>query len=133
MSTSSTAQTPAAELRAVQAATAVGRALGRTATFRKYEVAQETFMNTAGLRDRLEAYQRRQQDLQNARAWGGADPTAEQQLDAEWERLSRMPEIQGYMEAQQELIELCGQVVNRISAGVGIDFGRACAPAGGCC
>ncbi len=130
MSTSTT--DVAAEVHAVQAATAVGRALGRTATFRKYETAQEAFMKAPGLRDRFEAYQRRQQELQNARAWGGVDAAQERQLDQEWERLSRLPEFQAYMEAQQELIELCTEVVSRITDGVGLDFSRACA-AGGCC
>lgn len=130
MSTSTTDE--AAEAHAVQAATAVGRALGRTATFRKYETAQEAFMKAPGLRDRLEAYQRRQQELQSARAWGGVDATLQQQLDEEWERLSRLPEFQAYMEAQQELIDLCGEVVSRITEGIGVDFGRACAAGGGC-
>ena len=89
-------------------------------------------MKAPGLRERFEAYRRRQQELQNARAWGGADEALERQLDEEWERLSRVPEFQAYMEAQQELIELCGEVVSRITEGIGLDFGRACA-AGGCC
>lgn len=93
MSINSTAHAPTAETRAVQAATAVGRALGRTATFRKYETAQESFMTTKGLRQRFEAYQHRQQEFQNARAWGGVDPAVEQQLDAEWQMLSRTPEV----------------------------------------
>ena len=89
-------------------------------------------MKAPGLRDRLEAYQRRQQELQSARAWGGVDATLQQQLDEEWERLSRLPEFQAYMEAQQELIDLCGEVVSRITEGIGVDFGRACAAGGGC-
>ena len=90
-------------------------------------------MKTTGLRERFERYQRRQQEFQNTRAWGGADPVSEQQLDAEWQILSRTPEVQAYMEAQQELIDLCAEIVSTISAGIGVDFGRACAPAGGCC
>ncbi len=89
-------------------------------------------MQAPGLRDRFEAYQRSQLELQKARAWGGADKALERHLDEEWERLSRVPEFQLYMEAQQEVIELCGEVVSRITEGIGLDFGRACA-AGGCC
>ncbi len=89
-------------------------------------------MKAPGLRDRFEACQRRQQELQNARAWGGVDEAQERQLDEEWERLSRLHEFQAYMEAQQELIEVCTEMVSRITDGIGLDFARACAT-GGCC
>jgi cell fate (sporulation/competence/biofilm development) regulator YlbF (YheA/YmcA/DUF963 family) len=105
----------------------------RSLAFRNFEAAQEAFMKADGLRERFEKYQRRQQDLQNARAWGGLDLAVERELDAEWQRLSRIPEVQAYQEAQEQLTQLCTQIVAKISAGVGIHFGRACAPAGGCC
>jgi cell fate (sporulation/competence/biofilm development) regulator YlbF (YheA/YmcA/DUF963 family) len=121
-----------ADARAIRAAKALGHALGRSPAFRKFEDAQEAFMKANGLSDRLERYQRRQQEVQAARAWGGVDQAAEQQLDAEWDVLSRSHEVQAYLEAQEELIETCREIVSRISAGIGVDFGRACA-AGGCC
>jgi len=125
--------TTGSETRAIQAANDLGHALVRSLAFRNFEAAQEAFMKADGLRERFEKYQRRQQDLQNARAWGGLDLAVERELDAEWQRLSRIPEVQAYQEAQEQLTQLCTQIVAKISAGVGIHFGRACAPAGGCC
>jgi len=133
VSTREATSTRGSETRAIQAANDLGHALVRSPAFRNFEAAQEAFMKADGLRERFDRYQRRRQDLQNARAWGGLDPAVERELDAEWQRLSRMPEVQAYQEAQEELIQLCTQIVAKISAGVGIDFGRACAPAGGCC
>ncbi len=125
--------TTGSEARAMQAAAALGQTLGRSPAFRKFEAAQEALMTTDGLRNRLEACQRRQDALQKARAWGGADPAAQQELDAEWQRLLAMPEVRAYQEAQEELVELCAKIVSEISAGVNLDFSRACAPSGGCC
>ncbi len=125
--------TAGSEAQAMHAAAALGHTLGRSPAFRKFEAAQEALMTTDGLRDRLEACQRRQDALQKARAWGGADPAAEQELNAEWQRLLAMPEVRAYQEAQEELIELCAKVVSKISAGIGLDFSRACAPTGRCC
>ena len=86
-------------------------------------MAQETFMKADGLSDRLrEVPARAAGDAARARL-GWRRPGDEQQLDAEWRELSRTPEVQAYLEAQQEVIEMCRQVVSRISAGIGVDFG----------
>lgn len=125
------AQMTPADARAVQAARALGDALGRSAAFRKFEKAYEAFMKVDGLSGRLERYQREQESMQAARAWGGADQAAVRRQDAEWQELSRTPEVQAYLETQEEFLDTCRQVVSQISAGIGIDLARTCAA--GCC
>ncbi len=120
------------DARAVQAARALGQALGRSPAFRKFEEAQDAFMKADGLSARLERYQSAQRDVQAARAWGGAEESAVRQLEAEWQALCLIPEVQAYLQAQEELLDSCRKVVGRITAGVGIDFARTCA-AGACC
>ncbi len=120
------------DARAVQAARALGQALGRSPALRKFEEAQDAFTKVSGLSERLEKYQQAQQEMQATRAWGGVEQSAVDRLEAEWQALCRIPEVQAYLQAQEELLDSCREVVVKITAGVGIDFARTCA-AGGCC
>jgi cell fate (sporulation/competence/biofilm development) regulator YlbF (YheA/YmcA/DUF963 family) len=118
---------------AMEAARALGRALGESAAFRRLEAAYEAFRTDEAARRRLADFQSRQQKLRMAAMWGGAEAHEQEQLDREWEGMAATPSLGGYLRAQEELAALFRRVTGRISEEIGIDYGASCSPSGGCC
>lgn len=118
---------------ALSAARSLARAIGESPVFRQLEAAQEAFMKEHALRRELLKFQALQQEMQLARMWGGAAPEEEEKVEAEWKRLSQSEQLRSYLEAQEDLREVLGQVAGIITEEIGIDYGAACIPAGGCC
>lgn len=114
-------------------ARALAQAIGESGAFRAYEAAQEALDMDAELGSRLAALQARDQRLRMSRSWGGADPAEVSALQQEWQDLTTHPVLAAQATARQDLIGLFDEVAAEISKGTGIDFGSACAPAGGCC
>jgi cell fate (sporulation/competence/biofilm development) regulator YlbF (YheA/YmcA/DUF963 family) len=65
--------------------------------------------------------------------WGGADPQEQSKLELEWQNISAMPSVSDYLRAQEELAVLFREAVAKISEQIGVDYGAACSPSGGCC
>lgn len=118
---------------ALEKARALARAIGGSPVFKEFEAAHEALIEDGELSQRLDAFQQRQQELLFARAWGGADPVREQALEAEWQTLSHTPTLRAHLKAQRELTALFREVAGIISQEIGIDYGAACSPGGGCC
>jgi len=129
--TQATAADPTAA--ALERARALARAIGDSAAFRAFEAAQETLQADADLGSRLSAFQVREQELRLSRSWGGADPEEVRALEREWEDLAKHPVLAAHLAAREGLASLLRDVAGQISEGVGLDYGAACAPAGGCC
>lgn len=121
------------EAAALDAARALARAVGESPSFKAFEAAQEALMSDQEVNRRLQDYQRRQQEVWFARTWGGADPAQEAALEEEWRALSQTPILRVYLRAQEQLTDVLRVVGGMISQETGIDYGAACAPAGGCC
>lgn len=118
---------------ALERARALARAIGESAAFRAFEVAQEALEADADLGSRLSAFQVREQELRLSRSWGGADPEEVRAMEREWEDLAKHPVLAAHLAAGEGLAALLREVAAAISEGVGLDYGAACAPAGGCC
>ena len=118
---------------ALEKARALARAVGESPSFKAFEAAQEALMADREVNRRLQAFQRRQQEVRFARAWGGGDPAQEAALEEEWRTLSRTATLQAYLRAQEQLRDILRVVAGMISQEIGIDYGAACSPAGGCC
>lgn len=118
---------------AMDAARSLGRALGESSVFKQFEAAHEAFQVDGVARRKLGEFQSRQQQLRMSAMWGGADPREEKRLEREWQSISAMPSLGGYLRAQQELMTLLREVTGKISEEIGVDYGAACSPAGGCC
>jgi len=114
-------------------AQALARAIGESAAFRAFEAAQDALDADANLGSRLSAFQMREQELRLSRSWGGADPEEVRALEREWEDLAKHPVLAAHVAAREGLVGLLREVAAAISEGVGLDYGAACAPAGGCC
>jgi cell fate (sporulation/competence/biofilm development) regulator YlbF (YheA/YmcA/DUF963 family) len=131
MTTSHATANPAALAR--ERARALARAIGESAVFRAFEAAEEALDANAELRSRIAAVQAREQELRMSQAWGGVSPDELKALEREWEDLATHPVFAAHLAARQDLVGLLREVAGVISEGVGLDFGSACAPAGGCC
>jgi len=118
---------------ALEKARALARAVGESPSFKAFEAAQEALMADREVNRRLQAFQRRQQEVRFARAWGGGDPAQDAALEEEWRTLSRTATLQAYLRAQEQLTDVLRVVAGMISQEIGIDYGAACSPAGGCC
>jgi len=118
---------------ALDRARALARAIGESAPFRAFEAAQEALEADADLGARLQAFQVREQELRLSRSWGGADPEEVRAMEREWEELAKHPVLAAQVAARTELLGLLREVAGAIGEGVGLDYGAACAPAGGCC
>jgi cell fate (sporulation/competence/biofilm development) regulator YlbF (YheA/YmcA/DUF963 family) len=118
---------------AIDAARSLGRALGESSVFRKFEAAYEVFQADEAARRKLTDFQAKQQELRMAAMWGGADPREQKKLEREWQNISAMPSLSGYLRAQEELTALLRETTGKISEEIGVDYGAACSPSGGCC
>ncbi len=118
---------------ALEQARSLARAIGESAAFRAYEKAQDALDGDVELGKRLSALQMREQELRLTRAWGGAEPDEVRAIEREWEDIAGHPVLASHMEARDRLVELLREVAASISEGIGVDYGTACAPAGGCC
>ncbi len=112
---------------------ALALAIGESGAFHAFEAAQEALDADTTLMERLAAFQIREQELRLARAWGGADADEVAAMEREWNDLSSQPVLAAHLAARDELLALLREVGAQISEGVGLDFGEACSPAGGCC
>jgi len=129
--TQATAADPTAA--ALESARALARAIGESTAFRAFEAAQEALEADAELGSRLKAFQMREQELRLSRTWGRADLEEVRAMEREWEDLAKHPVLAAHMAARKGLAALLREVAGEISEGVGLDYGAACAPAGGCC
>lgn len=131
MTTKQTAADPATA--ALEKAHALARAIADSPAFREFERANKALEADAELTGRIAAFQLREQELRLSRSWGGADPEDEKALEREWQDLSSQPAFAAGIAARDALLALLRDVAGAITDGVGIDYGAACAPAGGCC
>lgn len=118
---------------AMDAARSLAQAIGESEIFRRFEAAQDAFHADKTTQARLRAYQVRQRELNAAAMWGGASDEEQRALAREWRELSQLRTLKEYLQAQEELREVFREVTERITEAIGVDYGAACSPAGGCC
>jgi cell fate (sporulation/competence/biofilm development) regulator YlbF (YheA/YmcA/DUF963 family) len=118
---------------ALEAARSLGRALGESSAFTRFEAAYEVFQADEAARRKLSDFQSRRQELRMAAMWGGADRRQQQNLEREWRSISAMPSLSSYLHAQAQLTALLREATGKISEEIGVDYGAACSPSGGCC
>ena len=117
----------------MESARSLAQTVGRSEAFRRFEAAQEAFMADRPLRARLDELNARAQQLRVARMWGGADPAQDEALQQELDTVADVPTLQQFLATQEALRALLQEVTKKITKEIGVDYGAACSPAGGCC
>lgn len=118
---------------ALEAARSLARVIGESEIFCQFEAAQDAFMRDETARTRLQTYQTREQELRVAAMWGGAARDEQIALEREWQEVSALPTLQTYLAARNGVRDLFREITGRITEDIGVDYGAACLPAGGCC
>jgi cell fate (sporulation/competence/biofilm development) regulator YlbF (YheA/YmcA/DUF963 family) len=116
-----------------ESARSLAQAIARSEAYRRFERAQEAFMADHQLRERIDKLQARRQQVRVARMYGGADSAQESDLQREADALGEIPVLQEYFGSQEALRALLQEATKKITEEIGVDYGAACAPAGGCC
>lgn len=121
---------------ALEAARELGRGLGQSHAYEKFEAAHGRFQADEAAQARLAAFESRQREVQQAVMWGGAGAEEKQALEREWKALCAIPAVGDYLRAQEEFTASLRESARMISDAIGVDFGAVCSPSGspgGCC
>jgi cell fate (sporulation/competence/biofilm development) regulator YlbF (YheA/YmcA/DUF963 family) len=116
-----------------ESARSLAQALAHSEAYGRFEAAQEALMADRPLRDRLDQLQARAQQLRVARMWGGNDSAQDEALQQELDSLADVPALREFSTAQEELRAILQDVTRKVTQEIGVDYGAACSPAGGCC
>ncbi len=118
---------------ATESARSLATAVARSEAYLRFETAQEAFMADRAVRARLDELRARAQQLRVDRMWEGTDPAEDEALQRELDHLAETPTLREFLAAQEGLRALVQEVTRKITEEIGVDFGAACSPAGGCC
>ncbi len=121
------------EAAAFEAARLLARTLAESPAFRSFEAAYHRFEADESAQQKLRKFQVKQREVRQAAMWGGAGTAEQEELDREWAALCAIPTLGAYEQAQEELAAVLRESVGMISKGIGLDYGAACNPSGGCC
>ena len=116
-----------------EAARGLARAIANSEVFRRFEASQEQFSADKNLQQRLLDYDTRKREAQLSGLWEVGKGNGAEDLEKLWKSLLKNPVLKEYLACEAELRNLLREAAMRITNEVGIDYGAACAPAGGCC
>jgi len=120
------------ENQALQAAREFAAVLAETEEYQAFEDAQLALQRDGAAQEALRAFQEKQQALDWELRFGlitAADREALQQLE---QAMLALPTIRAYVEAQERLGRLCGELAGIISDTIRLDFAGGCGPGCGC-
>lgn len=121
------------EADALEKARALARELAATAEFRAFETAHERLRADQGARTLLKRLQVAEQQMAMLQTWGGVATDALDDVARLRAEVTEHPTLKMLFAAQDALLRLFKDAAGIITAEVGLDFGAACSPAGGCC
>lgn len=117
---------------ALEAAREFAEALAETEEYQAFERAQAALQRDGAAQEAIRAFQERQQALGWELRFGIAsdeDRAALQQLER---AMLAVPSVQAYLEAQERLSRLCGELATLISETIGLSFVAGCGPGCAC-
>jgi cell fate (sporulation/competence/biofilm development) regulator YlbF (YheA/YmcA/DUF963 family) len=134
MTTPDTTYTQATAVVTVKAAVSqFVTALTETPQFKAFKQAAEALEHDESAQQVIAAYQSQRQALQMKLRLNAASAEERAELARLEQAFYDHPTVIAYLQAQQELSDLC-QVTNKLlSKPLGLDFAAACRPKSGCC
>ncbi len=130
--TSSQTMPQAVESAVRQAARDFATALAATPQFEAFEQASEALEHDAAAQEAMVAYQTKQNTLQMMIRLNAVSVEERAELARLEQTFLAQPTVAVYLQAQQELTDLCRLASETLSARIGLNFAAACRPTG-CC
>lgn len=121
------------EAEAFEKARVLARALAASPEFRAFEAAHGRLRADPGAGALLQRLQAAEQQVAMLQTWGGMATDALDGLARLRAEVADHPTPKTLFAAQDALLQLFKDAAGIITAEVGLDFGAACSPAGGCC
>lgn len=116
----------------VQTATkAFAAALAATPEFQAFEEAAFAFRQDSAAQEAVQAFQEKQRSLQVMQQLGALGQSELDELSRLQQEMLSHTTVNAYIEAQDDLVELCRMAGKALSQAIGLDFVSACRS--GCC
>lgn len=119
------------EREALEAAADLAAALAATPAYRAFDQAQSQMRRDGDAQVAIRTFQDKQRDLAWQIQYGLAGDEGRRELGRLQEAMLAQPVVREYIEAQEELSQLCQEVSELISEVIGMSFAASCGP--GCC
>lgn len=113
------------------AAHAFAQALTESAAFQAFEQAAERLSQDKTAQKATQAFQKKQQSLQMMLMLNAVSPEDRAELERLQKAFLNHPSVAAYLQAQEDLTNLCTATANLLGERTGLSFTAACGP-GGC-
>ena len=120
------------EDQALQAAREFAAALAETAEYQAFEQAQLALQRDGVAQKAIHAFQEKQQALGWELRLGLVADADREELQRLEQAMLAQPTVQAYVQAQEALSQLCGELAGLISDAIRLDFAGGCGPGCGC-
>jgi cell fate (sporulation/competence/biofilm development) regulator YlbF (YheA/YmcA/DUF963 family) len=120
------------EEQALEAAREFAAALAETVEYEAFERAQRALQRDAAAQKAIRAFREKQQALDWELQVGLVPDADREELQRLEQAMLALPTVQAYVDAQERLGRLCGELVGLISDAIGLDFAGGCGPGCGC-
>ncbi|MGC9336247.1 MAG: YlbF family regulator [Anaerolineae bacterium] len=131
MRTTEQTQERVTEGEALEAARELAAAVARAAAYQAFDRAQSQMRRDPEAQSAIRTFQEKQQDLAWQVQFGLVGKDGRQELERLQQAMLAKPVVRHYVEAQEELSQLCQEVSELISEVIGLSFAASCGP--GCC
>ena len=120
------------EDQALEAAREFAAALAETVEYQAFEQAQLALQRDGAAQGAIRAFREKQQALGWELRFGLVADADRDGLKVLEQATLAQPTVQAYVEAQERLSVLCGELVDLISGAIGLDFAAGCGPGCAC-
>lgn len=116
----------------MEAARQFAKVLGDTPMFQAYEQSYYKLRQDQDAQDALMKYQEKLAPLKSLLRINAVNVEDQNELQRLKDQFYIQPAVVQYTKAQEELIAVCQEIGDQLSASIGLDFGASCRQ-GGCC
>ncbi len=116
----------------IQAARQFAEAMGSTPQFKEFEQSYFKFRQDEVAQGALQEFQKKQASLKALLMLNALSDEDRNELQRLQDKFYQQPAVAQYTKAQEDLIAICQEIGDQLSASIGLDYGTSCRQ-GGCC
>ena len=120
------------EDQALRAAREFAAALAETVEYQAFEEAQLALQREGAAQEAIRAFREKQQALGWELRFGLVADADREELRRLEQAMLAQPAVRAYVEAQERLSRLCGELAGLISDTIGLNFAAGCGPGCAC-